>query len=96
MFDHYETIVYCAFGGCGTVYLLNWASRKPKFARLPLYAVAAAIGAGLGQAVYVLSQKQSIDRQLAVWDYVHRHQEDFPEIKPKKYKEILEPWHPIR
>jgi len=74
----------------------NVAAKKPLFSRIYVYPIAAALGFGVGRLISDVNEKRWADRELAIWDYVHRHPEDFPEITPKKYKEVLEPWHPIR
>jgi len=91
----YEEIL-CSLFATGTALVMNILSRRPILSRIYIYPLAAGIGFGAGRLLSDVNEKRYADRELAIWDYVHRHPEDFPEITPKKYKEILEPWHPIR
>jgi len=76
--------------------LSNVSARRPLFSRVYIYPLAAAAGFGVGRVLSDFNERRLVERELAIWDYVHRHPEDFPEISPKKYKEVLDPWVPIR
>jgi len=91
----YEEII-CAGLGAMMAGAANLATKRPLFSRIYIYPIAATLGFGAGRVLSDINEKRLADRELALWDYVHRHPDDFPEITPKKYKEVLEPWHPIR
>jgi len=86
----------CTGIGIFMVGLSNYWNRKPLLSRIYIYPLAAVVGFGIGRAISDVNGQRIANRELAIWDYVHRHPEDFPELTPKKYKEILEPWQPIR
>lgn len=74
----------------------NVGNRRPLFSRVYIYPLAAALGFAVGRVLSDINEKRIADRELAIWEYVRRHPEDFPEIAPKKYKDVLQTWHPIR
>jgi len=80
----------------GIAAMSNVLQLTPVLSRIYIYPLAAIIGFGIGRVISDVNTQRIANRELAIWDYVHRHPEDFPELTPKKYKEILEPWHPIR
>ena len=47
---------------------------------LPLYALYGGVGFGAGQLLKQFNLKRIAERDLAIWDYVNRHPEDFTEI----------------
>jgi hypothetical protein len=86
----------CSGIGFAFAGLSNYTSRRPLFSRVYIYPLAAAVGFGAGRVLSDFNERRIVERELAIWDYVHRHPEDFPEISPKKYKDLLDPWVPIR
>ena len=91
----YEEVV-CTLLAVGFAAFSNFYTRRPLFSRLYLYPIYGSLGYVAGRVMHDVNNKRIADRELAIWDYVRRHPEDFPEIKPKKYKEVLESWVPIR
>jgi len=82
--------------GLAMAAMSNVASRRPVLSRLYIFPLAGAAGFGAGRLLSEFNERRIMDREIAIWDYVHRHPDDFPEIAPKKYKEVLDPWVPIR
>lgn len=82
--------------GVLTAGLSNFMTRRPVLSRLYIYPLYAAGGYGIGHLLHKWNHKRVAERDLAIWDYVQRHPEDFPELSPKKFKNVLEEWHPIR
>jgi len=76
--------------------LSNFVTKRPLLSRLYIYPLYGAGGYGLGHIVSKWNHKRIAERELAIWDYVQQHPEDFPELSPKKFKDVLEEWHPIR
>ena len=91
----YEEIYFTACGAL-TAALSNLITRRPILSRLYLYPLYAAGGYGVGRIVSQWNTRRIAERELAIWDYVRQHPEDFPELTPKKFKDILEDWHPAR
>jgi NADH-ubiquinone oxidoreductase subunit b14.5b (NDUFC2) len=40
-----------------------------------------AVGFGIGTVLKQFNEKRIAERELAIWDYVQRHPEDFPELR---------------
>lgn len=81
----------------GTGVLSNVAQRYPPFSRLPTLAFMGVVGYFLGYGCKQFAIRRKAEEDLAIWDYVAQHPEDFPELeRPKKYKDVLLPWNPLR
>jgi len=91
----YEEVI-CTSLGLLTIAAGNVINKRPLFARVYLYPLVGGLGYMIGQVIGDFNEKRIVDRELAIWDYVRRHPDDFPELTPKKYKDVLEPWHPVR
>jgi len=91
----YEEVIVSSLGMV-TVAISNIMNKRPLLARIYMYPIAGVIGFAIGRVLYDFNEKRIVDRELAIWDYVRRHPEDFPELTPKKYKDVLQPWSPIR
>lgn len=75
----------------------NVTQNYPAISRLPTLAFMGVAGYFLGYVCKQWGIRRRADEDLAVWDYVANHPEDFPEIeRPKKYKDVLLPWQPLR
>ena len=55
------------------------------FSGLHLYAIYGGLGFGGGQLLKQYNVKRIAERDLALWDYVNRHPEDFPEIRMSQF-----------
>jgi len=86
----------CTSLGLLSALAANLLNKRPLFARVYMYPLLGGIGFVIGRFIGDFNEKRIVDRELAIWDYVRRHPEDFPELTPKKYKDVLEPWYPIR
>lgn len=81
----------------GAGVLSNVSQRYPPFSRLPTLAFMGVVGYFMGYGAKQWGIRRKADEDLAVWDYVATHPEDFPELeRPKKYKDVLLPWEPLR
>ncbi|KAI0218629.1 hypothetical protein LSAT2_029648 [Lamellibrachia satsuma] len=92
---HWEEGYMAVIGGA-CVALIHMRNNRPLVSGLPKYAVGIAIGYGIGHLMFQRKQEKIIEREVYLMDYVRRHPDDFPELVPKKYKEVMEPWYPIR
>ena len=90
-----EEVVFTSLGVLFAAFS-NYVTRRPILSRVYMYPVFGGIGFVLGRVTHDINTKRIADRELAIWDYVRRHPEDFPEIHPKKFKEVLQSWHPVR
>ncbi|CAF0859969.1 unnamed protein product [Didymodactylos carnosus] len=72
--------------------------RRPWWSARPLHITAIVGGVIIGHYWKKYRAKQLLQRELIIWDYIRRHPEDFPEVfhRKKKYKEIFQPWSPLR
>jgi len=50
---------------------------------LPTVAFMGVLGYGVGYGMKILNTQRRANEDLAVWDYVARHPEDFPEVQRK-------------
>ena len=80
------------------VLMRNMYLRRPYFSARPVYAAAIAGGVLFGSWWRKAREERFLDKELATWDYVRRHPEDFPEVfeKRRQYKEIFQSWRPLR
>ena len=53
---------------------------------LHLFAIYGAIGYGVGREFGKFNQRRLLDREEAIWDYVERHPEDFPELCEQQFQ----------
>ncbi|XP_013780916.1 NADH dehydrogenase [ubiquinone] 1 subunit C2-like [Limulus polyphemus] len=87
-----------AFAGVGvaTVVITNIVSRRPAISGIQKHIISLGTGAVLGEMFYNRQKRITAERDAVIRHYIQLHPEDFPELEPKKYKEIFEPWLPIR
>ncbi|XP_046542297.1 NADH dehydrogenase [ubiquinone] 1 subunit C2-like [Haliotis rubra] len=82
--------------GIGGACLLNLTARKPLHTGIYKHALLGAAGFYLGTAIDTWNNKKRQEKLLILEDYVRQHPEDFPELEPKKYRDVLTPWSPVR
>merc|ERR1711963_244968 len=75
---------------------INLQKKRPLFANVPRLALF--LGAGYLGANVLMEYKNWRRRrtQALVEDYIRLHPDDFPLVQPKKYKDVVLPWHPNR
>ncbi|ESN93728.1 hypothetical protein HELRODRAFT_180594 [Helobdella robusta] len=88
-------LTFAALGGT-IVALLNMAAKRPLYAQVYRYPVGMLFGYGAGSIFHEYNYRRLLTKEAIIWDYVEKHPEHFPDVKPKKYKDILDVWHPIR
>ncbi|XP_046355125.2 NADH dehydrogenase [ubiquinone] 1 subunit C2-like [Haliotis rufescens] len=86
----------CCAAGIGGACILNLTARKPMMTGIYKHAVLGVGGFYLGTAIDTWNNNKRREKLLILEDYVKQHPEDFPELEPKKYKDLLVPWSPVR
>ncbi|GFS18675.1 NADH dehydrogenase [ubiquinone] 1 subunit C2 [Elysia marginata] len=76
--------------------LHNYHTRRPPNAMLLKHVAALATGFYLGKQVDKLVEDRRNLRVRVIEDYIAQHPEDFPVREPKKYKDVLLKWYPVR
>ena len=84
--------------GVGTMVwvVVNLGQKMPYLSRVPLGAALISGGYLCGNVLTNIKRDRQIRRDLVIMDYIQRHPEDFPELKPKKYRDLLLDWNPQR
>ncbi|CAF0708432.1 unnamed protein product [Brachionus calyciflorus] len=84
--------------GFGAGAILNIWKRRPLLTSIHVHLLSSIFLAGLAKVGYAKFENYKIERELVVWDYVKKHPQDFPEVftAPKKFKDLLLPWKPVR
>jgi len=80
----------------GTSFLVNFARKRPLRAGQPLHALAFVGGMFAGNEAEKFSDSRRSAKVIVIEDYISKHPEDFPLVTPKKYKDVLVPWTPLR
>ncbi|RNA11785.1 NADH dehydrogenase [ubiquinone] 1 subunit C2 [Brachionus plicatilis] len=95
LFDPIPLGLFIGFGGAS---LFNFWRRRPALTSIQLHLVSSLAVAGLAKLGYAKFEDYRTQRELVVWDYVKKHPQDFPEVfnPPKKYKDLLLSWKPVR
>ncbi|KAH9510029.1 hypothetical protein Btru_044865 [Bulinus truncatus] len=65
-------------------------------AAIPRHILVALLGLYPGRKANEFMEKRRNMRVLIIEDYISKHPEDFPLANPKKYKDLLQPWVPVR
>ncbi|RUS81550.1 hypothetical protein EGW08_010680 [Elysia chlorotica] len=76
--------------------LHNFHTKRPPSALLVKHFAAAAVGYFGGTQVEKLVEDRRNLRVRVIEDYIALHPEDFPVAEPKKYKDLLLKWYPVR
>ncbi|KAI8798225.1 NADH dehydrogenase [ubiquinone] 1 subunit C2 [Biomphalaria glabrata] len=82
------------FGAASACY--NLARRIPPRSTMIRHFLVASLGLYPGKKADELLEKKRNYHVLVLEDYISRHPEDFPLATPKKYKDLLLPWTPVR
>ncbi|EZA58886.1 hypothetical protein DMN91_010522 [Ooceraea biroi] len=93
---NYAAEMGCIGLGSAAVAASNHMLNLPLNAGLHKYAAAVVIGYGIAQLVNKVVDNHKAERDTRLRDYIIRHPELFPEPERVKYKEILQPWIPLR
>ncbi|XP_075544702.1 NADH dehydrogenase (ubiquinone) B14.5 B subunit isoform X1 [Dermacentor variabilis] len=83
------------FGGFAAC-VSNYFMRKPIMSGIQRHISYMAVAVGLGELGCRYSDYQSRERDAILRRYILLHPEDFPEPERKKYRDVLEPWIPVR
>nr|CAH7729246.1 unnamed protein product [Callosobruchus chinensis] len=82
--------------GFFAVIIGNWASKRPVMSGIQKH-IAATLGLGaIGKFMDDYRDKNFAERDAVYRHYIQLHPEDFPPFERVKYKDLLEPWYPIR
>jgi len=76
--------------------MANGFQRRPLLSRPIILAPFTIAGYFAGSFLTKRNYEKNLAREIYIQDYIRLHPEDFPEADPKKYKDILVDWHPIR
>ncbi|XP_076351849.1 NADH dehydrogenase (ubiquinone) B14.5 B subunit [Tachypleus tridentatus] len=87
-----------AFAGIGvtTVVVANAVTRRPAISGIQKHIISLGVGGVLGEMFYHYQKRINAERDAIIRHYIQLHPEDFPELEPKKYKDVFEPWLPVR
>ncbi|ELT95015.1 hypothetical protein CAPTEDRAFT_228872 [Capitella teleta] len=88
--------IYCTGVGVPFWVATNYLAKRPLNARIPVGLLFMGAGFAFGKWFDSFTLKRAKERDLIILDYVRQHPEDFPEMRPQKYKDVLLPWHPQR
>uniref|UniRef100_A0A0B7BDF3 WIF domain-containing protein n=1 Tax=Arion vulgaris TaxID=1028688 RepID=A0A0B7BDF3_9EUPU len=76
--------------------LHNYSTKRPMNASYLKHVAAIVVGLYAGSHLGKVIDGRRNETVLVIEDYICRHPEDFPIVTPKKYKDLLLPWHPGR
>ncbi|KAH8023677.1 hypothetical protein HPB51_015173 [Rhipicephalus microplus] len=76
--------------------IANYFMRKPAFSGIQKHIFGAALYVALGESAMRYADHRSMERDAVLRRYILLHPEDFPEPERKKYRDVLEPWIPVR
>eukprot|EP00914_Ancora_sagittata_P029581 GHVO01058591.1.p1 GENE.GHVO01058591.1~~GHVO01058591.1.p1 ORF type:complete len:107 (+),score=9.29 GHVO01058591.1:73-393(+) len=88
--------MYCTGLGVPFWLIQNYFTKRPLNSRVHIGLLYMGAGYMLGRYFDAFTLKRAKERDLVILDYVRQHPEDFPEMSPQKYKDVLLPWHPQR
>ncbi|CAH1776847.1 unnamed protein product, partial [Owenia fusiformis] len=89
-----KELLYVATG-VGLAAVVNRTQAKPFFSSIQRHIIGGTVGYAVSQVAANFEKKRLLQKDMLIQDYVRRHPEDFPDIKVY-FKEVLEPWTPIR
>lgn len=92
--SYYQAVMMTAFSGVSVAH--NIILKKPFHSALWKHLAAALLGIYPGTKIDEFMERRRNLKVLVIEDYISKHPEDFPCSAPKKYKDILLPWHPSR
>ncbi|XP_056647369.1 NADH dehydrogenase [ubiquinone] 1 subunit C2 [Diorhabda carinulata] len=82
--------------GFVSVIVANYMARKPVFSGVQKHIGAVVICSGIGKVVDDYRNKYLADKDAVLRHYIQLHPEEFPPFERKQFKDVLEPWYPIR
>uniref|UniRef100_T1JKB1 NADH dehydrogenase [ubiquinone] 1 subunit C2 n=1 Tax=Strigamia maritima TaxID=126957 RepID=T1JKB1_STRMM len=88
-----------AFGallGCTAALFANIGQRRPPWSGLQMYALFIAIGGSVGEGWFHLKEWKNARRDAMLKHYIELHPEHFVNDERPKYKDVFEPWYPMR
>ncbi|KAG5886428.1 hypothetical protein JTB14_035720 [Gonioctena quinquepunctata] len=91
----FAPVIWGTTGFLGVI-VANYATRRPVFSGIQKHIGVAAGAAGIGKIIDDYRNQYLADRDAVLRHYVQLHPEDFLVHEPKKFKDVLEPWIPIR
>ncbi|CAG9854220.1 unnamed protein product [Phyllotreta striolata] len=74
----------------------NYITRRPMFSGIQRHVAGAAAMAGITYIVDNYRNDYYAEKDAVLRHYIQLHPEDFPPFDRKQYKDVLEPWTPIR
>ena len=87
---------YCCLMGLGSTAVYNMLTYRPIKSRPWLYLVSGGAGFVFGSFVADKHYKKIVAREVYIEEYIKQHPEDFPVTEPVKWKNVLQPWYPVR
>merc|ERR1711946_50786 len=93
-----KTFVPSFFSGFGFSLALfyNLLQRRPVLSGIQKHIALAALGVPIGLYAERKVDERSARRDAALIQYIKLHPESFPETERVKYKDVLQPWIPLR
>ncbi|XP_041358972.1 NADH dehydrogenase [ubiquinone] 1 subunit C2-like [Gigantopelta aegis] len=85
-----------AISGYGLAVFINYVRRRPPHTGIYMHAVLIAGGYLCGGLLDKWVLRQRHQKLHILKDYVRLHPDEFPDEEPKKYKDLLLPWQPVR
>ncbi|KAK6172624.1 hypothetical protein SNE40_016241 [Patella caerulea] len=82
--------------GVGAAIVYNISRSRPGHSSIYLHIGLGALGYYTGDALNRYKQRAINQRMVVLQDYMARHPEDFVGQESKKFKDVFQPWTPVR
>ncbi|XP_066252083.1 NADH dehydrogenase [ubiquinone] 1 subunit C2 [Euwallacea similis] len=84
------------FTGFLAVIGTNYGTKRPVFSGIQKHILATVIGVAVGLFIQKKTDEKTAERDAIFRHYIELHPEDFPPYERKLYKDVFQPWVPIR
>lgn len=88
-------VVFGALGFGGFVFI-NYMMRRPLYSGIQRHIIGGIVGVAFGEGIHNFSNYLESRRDTILHHYMELHPEDFQPEEKKLYKDVLQPWYPIR
>ncbi|XP_066146615.1 NADH dehydrogenase [ubiquinone] 1 subunit C2 [Euwallacea fornicatus] len=96
LFNQYFVAGMTGMTGFLAVIGLNYSSKRPIFSGIQKHVLGTVIGVAVGLYIQKKAAESAAERDAIFRHYVQLHPDDFPPYERKLYKDVFQPWVPIR
>ncbi|XP_023222548.1 NADH dehydrogenase [ubiquinone] 1 subunit C2-like [Centruroides sculpturatus] len=80
----------------GSMALHNYLAKRPLYSGIHRHIISGILGAGVGEGLNHYLDYKASRRDTVLIHYMELHPEDFQPEEKTFYKDVLQPWTPIR